>query len=77
MAVERRLQIPQDVPEDFANAVATVLILGVAGGSAWDIIYHHPPDRSLDWINSILKSNDTADLLHADLKWWERQLRGH
>jgi hypothetical protein len=74
---ERRLHIPGDVPEDFADAVATVLLLGIAGGSAWDKIYRHPPEKSLAWIARILRANDTAGLVHSDLDWWERQLRGH
>lgn len=74
---ERRLHIPGDVPEDFADAVATVLLLGIAGGSAWDKIYRHSPEKSLAWIASILRANDTAGLVHSDLDWWERQLRGH
>lgn len=74
---ERRLHIPGDVPEDFADAVATVLILGIAGGAAWDEIFKHPPKKSLSWIASILRANDTSGLIHSDLDWWERQLRGH
>lgn len=74
---ERRLRIPGDVPEDFADAVATVLLLGIAGGAAWDKIYRHPPEISLAWIASILRANDTAGLVHSDLDWWQHQLRGH
>jgi len=77
MNTERRLHIPSYVPEEFAHAVATVLLLGIAGGQAWDMIYHHPPDVSLAWIADILKSNDSTGLVHTDLEWWEHQLRGH
>jgi hypothetical protein len=77
MTEGRRLHIPAHVPEDFANAVAMVLILGIAGGPAWDKIYKHPPDISLAWIESILNSNDTTGLVHTEIEWWEHQLRGH
>jgi hypothetical protein len=77
MISERRLHIPQEVPEDFANAVVTVLLFGIAGGNAWDRIYSHTPDESLAWIGNILKANDTSGLVHSDIQWWEHQLRGH
>jgi hypothetical protein len=77
MANERRLHIPRDIPEDFANAVATVLLLGIAGAQAWEKIYAHPPETSLEWVESILKSNDLTGLVHSDIEWWENQLRGH
>lgn len=73
----RRLNIPGQVPEDFANAVATLLILGIAGAPTWDLIYSHAPEKSLAWIEGILKANDTSGLVHSDLRWWEYQLRGH
>jgi len=77
MANERRLHIPKDVPEDFANAVATLLLLGIAGAQAWDKIYIHPPETSLDWIERILASNDMTGLVHTDIEWWGYQLGGH
>ncbi|MDQ7785090.1 MAG: hypothetical protein RDU20_19550 [Desulfomonilaceae bacterium] len=77
MQTERRLHIPSDVPEDFAQAVATVLLLGIAGAEAWDTIYRHPPETSLAWIQDILDANDVDGLVHPDLGWWENQLRGH
>jgi hypothetical protein len=77
MIAERRLHIPGEVPEDFANAVVTVLLFGIAGGNAWDRIYSHSPDESLAWIGNILKANDTSGLVHSDIQWWEHQLRGH
>ena len=73
----RQLRIPADVPEDFANAVATVLLLGTAAASQWERIHRHPPQRSLGWIKAILMANDTSGMVHAELKWWEHQLRGH
>jgi hypothetical protein len=73
----RQLQIPGNVPEDFANAVATVLLLGIAGAGAWDLIYLPTPDESLSWIDGILRANDKVGLVHSDLLWWEHQLRGH
>lgn len=77
MSSERRLHIPSEIPEDFANAVATILILGIAGAHAWDKIYFHPPEKSLEWIESILKSNDLSGLVHSEIEWWEHQLLGH
>lgn len=77
MASERRLHIPGNVPEDFAHAVATVLLLGVAARDMWDTIYSHPPETSLAWIEGILKANDTSGMVHPDLAWWDHQLRGH
>jgi hypothetical protein len=77
MIPERRLHIPGEVPEDFANAVVTVLLFGIAGGSAWDKIYSHTPDESLAWIDNILKANDTSGLVHTDIQWWKHQIRGH
>jgi hypothetical protein len=77
MSTERRLHIPGDVPEDFANSVVTILLLGIAGGNAWDKIFNQPPQRSLAWISGILKANDTSGLVHSDLKWWEYQVMGH
>ncbi len=77
MPQERRLHIPKEVPEDFANAVATVLVLGIAGAHAWNHIYLHPPEKSLRWIRGILRSNDLTGLVHSDIRWWENQLRGH
>ncbi|HMK35699.1 MAG TPA: hypothetical protein VK463_11575 [Desulfomonilaceae bacterium] len=74
---ERRLHIPREIPEDFANAVATVLLLGIAGGAAWDQIYRYPPEKALAWIGGILRVNDNSGLVHSDLEWWEHQLRGH
>jgi hypothetical protein len=74
---ERRLYVPSFVPKDFGNAVATVLLLGIAGGDAWDQIFIHPPEKSLAWIEHILESNEKAHLMHADITWWERQIRGH
>jgi hypothetical protein len=73
----RRLHIPDGVPEDFAHAVATVLLLGIAGGHTWDLIYGHPVETSLAWIEEILEANDHSGLVHSDLEWWEHQLRGH
>jgi hypothetical protein len=77
MADGRRLRIPGNVPEEFANAVATVLLLGIAGSGAWDLIYHPSPEESLAWIKGILKANDSVGLVHPDIRWWEYQLRGH
>jgi hypothetical protein len=77
MPNERRLHIPSEIPEDFANAVATVLLLGIAGATAWDKIYVHPPEKSLEWIEIILQSNDPTGLVHSEIEWWEHQLRGH
>jgi hypothetical protein len=77
MSRERRLHIPTNIPESFANAVATILFLGIAGAQAWDKIYAHPPETSLEWIDSILKSNDLRGLVHSEIEWWENQLRGH
>jgi len=77
MASERRLHIPGNVPEDFAHAVATVLLLGMAGRPTWDVIYSHPPETSLVWIEGILRSNDPAGLVHPEMEWWEHQVRGH
>jgi hypothetical protein len=77
MGSERLLNIPKNVPEAFAHAVATVLLLGIGAGKAWDSIYSHPPDVSLAWIEGILEANDPAGLVHADFEWWEHQVRGH
>lgn len=77
MESARQLHIPGDVPPDFANAVATILLLGVAGGQAWELIYRHPVETSLSWIERILDANDPEGLVHPDLEWWEHQLRGH
>lgn len=77
MYTERRLNIPSHIPEDFAQAVATVLILGAAARAVWDSIYSHPPETSLSWIEAILEANDPWGLVHTDLSWWEHQLRGH
>ncbi len=74
---DRQLRIPAEIPEDFANAVATILLLGTAAASQWDRIHRHPLQKSLNWIDAILKANDTAGMVHADLSWWEHQLRGH
>ncbi len=73
----RRLNIPSHVPEDFAHAVATVLLLGIAGDDQWDRIYRHPPERSLEWIKGILDLNEISGLVHADIRWWENQVKGH
>ncbi len=73
----RRLHIPGDVPEDFAHAVATILLLGIAGGDLWDRIYRYPPEQSLEWIKGILRSNETSGLVRADVDWWENQVKGH
>lgn len=77
MEPERRLHIPGNIPEDFAQAVATILLLGIAGGNTWDMIYRHPPETSLSWIAGILNANERAGLVHPDIEWWEHQLRGH
>lgn len=77
MISERRLSIPNEVPEEFAHAVATVLLLGIAGRDAWDEIYSYPPEASLSWIESILEANETSDLVHSDVRWWQNQLMGH
>ncbi|MBI4964312.1 MAG: hypothetical protein HY913_13630 [Desulfomonile tiedjei] len=77
MGSERRLNIPKTVPEEFAHAVATVLLLGIAEGRVWDSIYGYPPEMSLAWIESILDANDPAGLVHPDLEWWEHQVLGH
>jgi hypothetical protein len=74
---DRQLRIPGDVPEDFANAVVTALLLGIAATHQWDVIYRHPPETSLPWIENILKINDTSSMMHTDLNWWRYQLRGH
>lgn len=74
---ERRLLIPRYVPEDFADAAATILILGIADRSAWECLYSYPADTSLSWIRSILEANAKQGLVHSELKWWENQLRGH
>jgi hypothetical protein len=77
MASERRLNIPKNVPEQFAHAVVTVLLLGMAAGAAWDVIYGPPPEVSLAWIEGILAANDPAGLVHPDIQWWEHQVLGH
>jgi hypothetical protein len=77
MEYGRRLFIPSHVPEDFAGAVATVLLLGVAEGDLWDLIYRYPPEESLEWISGILKANETDGLVHPDIQWWEHQVCGH
>ncbi len=74
---DRQLRIPSDVPEDFANAVVTVLLLGTAAASQWDRIHRQPLQKSLNWIKAIIWANDTAGMVHADPVWWEHQLRGH
>jgi hypothetical protein len=73
----RLLQIPSEIPEDFAQAVATFLILGMAGQEMWDRIFLESPEKSLGWIEGILRSNLTFGLHHSDIKWWELQVRGH
>jgi len=77
MSTARRLNIPGYIPEDFAHAVATVLLLGIAASAMWEDIFRHPPDLSLSWIQGILEANDAAGLVHSDIHWWEYQLRGH
>jgi hypothetical protein len=77
MSAPRQLHIPADVPEDFANAVATVLLLGIAGSGVWDLIFQPPPDTSLAWIEGILRANNSRGLVHPQLQWWELQVRGH
>ncbi len=72
-----QLRIPCDVPEDFANAVVTLLLLGIAAAHQWDLIYCYPPEKSLPWIKGILKMNDTSVMTHTNVEWWEHQLRGH
>lgn len=74
---ERRLVIPIGVPEGFAHAVATVLLLGIAGRDLWDHIYQYHPDVALAWIEAILRSNESWGLVHSDIEWWECQLKGH
>jgi len=77
MSTERRLNIPGYVPEGFAHAVATVLLLGIAASPMWEEIYSPPADTSLSWIEGILEANDVSGLVHSDISWWEHQLRGH
>lgn len=77
MTEARRLFIPSHVPEDFADAVATVLLLGMAGRDLWDLILRTPPEKSLQWIRGILDANETSGLLHADIQWWRNQVYGH
>lgn len=74
---DRRLLIPHNIPEDFAHAAATILILGMADRSAWDCLYSYPAEISLAWIRGILEANPKQGLLHAEPMWWENQLRGH
>jgi hypothetical protein len=73
----RLLHIPSEVPEDFAQAVATFLILGTASQDMWDRVFLESPEKSLGWIDGILRANLTFGLLHPDLRWWEHQVRGH
>ncbi len=77
MSYGRRLHIPRSVPEDFAQAVVTVLLLGIAGGDAWDCIYGYPPESSLAWIEDILNANETTGLVRCEMAWWENQVKGH
>ena len=77
MAEQRRLVIPQNVPEDFANAVATVLMLGIASRAAWEHIYQYTAEQSMEWIAGILEYNDLTGLVHTDLTWWRSQITGH
>jgi len=77
MSEARRLFIPRHVPEDFADAVATILLLGMAGRDLWDRILVAPPDKALAWIRGILDANETAGLVHADIEWWRHQVYGH
>lgn len=74
---ERRLVIPKEVPADFAHAVATILLLGIAGGELWEEVYDYAPEVSLTWIRAILSSNERKGLVHPDIGWWECQLKGH
>jgi hypothetical protein len=73
----RRLNIPAYVPEHFAHAVATVLLLGIAGGDQWDLIFDQPPEKSLAWIMGILNANELTGLVHSEIEWWEHQIQGH
>jgi hypothetical protein len=73
----RQLHIPGNVPSDLAHAVATILLLGIAGGNLWDCIYSYPPENVLAWVEGILQANDTSGLVHSDLRWWENQVLGH
>jgi hypothetical protein len=77
MGTERQLNIPGYVPEGFAQAVATVLLLGIAASAMWEEIFTPPPETSLSWIEGILGANDVTGLVHSDISWWEHQLRGH
>jgi len=77
MSEARRLFIPGQVPEEFADAVATILLLGVAGRDLWDRILMAPPEKALAWIRGILDANETAGLVHADIQWWRHQVYGH
>ena len=51
MASERRLHIPGEVPEDFANAVVTILLFGIAGeetlGTGFTVTLRMNPWRGL------------------------------
>lgn len=73
----RQLYVPGDVPPDFAHAVATILLLGIAPKELWDRVYKYPPDKSIAWVGAILGANDVSGLVHSDIHWWEHQLRGH
>ena len=73
----RQLHIPGDVPQDFANAVATILLLGIGGGDLWNSIYSHPPEQSLEWIEGILSANESTGLVYPSIEWWEYQVLGH
>jgi hypothetical protein len=77
MSDGRRLHIPDSVPEEFAQAVATILLLGIAGQQIWEEIYRYPPETSLTWIEEILEANDSDGLLHPSIEWWENQVLGH
>jgi hypothetical protein len=75
--IGRHLRIPREIPEDFADAVATLLILGMARREVWDTIYQVRPEKALAWIRAILEANELSGLLHPDMLWWENQVRGH
>ncbi|MFH0821746.1 MAG: hypothetical protein V2B18_03275 [Pseudomonadota bacterium] len=77
MTGARQLKVPMHVPEDFAQSVTTILILGFGGTGAWDVILVHPPGSALGWIRDILRMNEMEGLVHPEIEWWERQIQGH
>ena len=63
-----------EIPNEFALSVYRVMH-NQASKNDWDTLDKYSRNQALDWIKSILITNNTPEeQIQKELDWWQRQL---